>query len=76
ALSTAVALTVSGRISKRHLDHAVHGADFVLFLRHLQRWLPGPLIVIWDRLQVHRSTEVKSYLLTFRTPPGVLNRMG
>ena len=62
ALSTAVALTLSGRIYKRHFDHAVHGADFVLFLRHLQRWLPGPLIVIWDRLQVHRSTEVKSYL--------------
>ena len=61
-VSTAVALTVSGRISKRHFDHAVRGADFVAFLRHLQRWLPGPLLVIWDRLQVHRSAEVKSYL--------------
>jgi transposase len=61
-LSTAVALTLSGRIYKRHFDHAIHGADFVIFLRHLQRWLPGPLLVIWDRLQVHRSAEVKSYL--------------
>jgi transposase len=61
-LSTAVALTWSGRISKRHFDHAVHGADFVAFLRQLQRWLPGPLVVIWDHLQVHRSAEVKSYL--------------
>jgi transposase len=61
-LSTAVALTLSGRIYKRHFHHAVRGADFVVFLRHLQRWLPGPLIVIWDRLQVHRSAEVKSYL--------------
>jgi transposase len=61
-LSTAVALTLSGRIYKRHFGHAIHGADFVVFLRHLQRWLPGPLIAIWDRLQVHRSAEVKSYL--------------
>jgi transposase len=61
-LSTAVALTLSGRIYKRHFNHAVHGADFVVFLRHLRRWLPGPLLVIWDRLQVHRSTEVKVYL--------------
>ena len=61
-LSTAVALTLSGRIYKRHFDHAVHGADFVIFHRHLQRWLPGPLLVIWDRLQVHRSAEVKASL--------------
>ncbi len=61
-LSTAIALTLSGRIYKRHFDHAVHGADFVVFLRHLHRGLPGPLLVIWDRLQVHRSAEVKSYL--------------
>jgi transposase len=61
-LSTAVGLTLSGRIYKRHFDHAVHGADFVAFLRHLQRWIPGRLLVIWDRLQVHRAAEVKSYL--------------
>ena len=61
-LSTAVALTLSGRIYKRSFDHAIHGRDFVIFLRHLKRWLPEPLLVIWDRLQVHRSAEVKSYL--------------
>jgi transposase len=61
-LSTAIALTLSGRIYKRHFDHAVHGADVVVFLRHLQRWVPGPLVVIWDGLQAHRSTEVKAYL--------------
>ena len=44
-VSTAVALTLSGRIYKRHFDHAVHGPDVVVFLRHLQRYLPGPLMV-------------------------------
>jgi transposase len=52
---------LSGRIYKRHFDHAVHGPDVVVFLRHLQRYLPGPLMVIWDRLQAHRSAEVKVY---------------
>jgi transposase len=60
-VSTAIALTLSGRIYKRHFDHAVHGPDVVAFLRHLQRFLPGPLMVIWDRLQAHRSAEVKVY---------------
>jgi transposase len=52
---------LSGRIYKRHFDHAMHGPDVVVFLRHLQRCLPGPLMVIWDRLQAHRSAEVKAY---------------
>jgi len=60
-VSTAIALTLSGRIYKRHFDHAIHGPDVVVFLRHLQRCLPGPLMVIWDRLQAHRSAEVKAY---------------
>jgi transposase len=62
AVSTAIALTLSGRIYKRHFDHSVHGVDVVAFLRHLQRFLSGHLIVIWDRLQAHRSAEVKAYL--------------
>ena len=60
-VSTAVALTLSGRIYKRHFDHAIHGPDVVVFLRHLQRYHPGPLMVIWDRLQAHRSADVKGY---------------
>ncbi len=56
-----IGLTLSGRISKRHFDHSVHGPDVVVFLRHLQRCLPGPLMVIWDRLQAHRSAEVRVY---------------
>lgn len=61
-LSTAVAFTLSGRIYKRNFNHAICGTDFVVFLRHLQRWVPGPLLLIWDRLQVHRRAAVKSYL--------------
>jgi transposase len=29
---------------------------------HFQRHIPGPLIVIWDRLNAHRATVVKEYI--------------
>jgi transposase len=62
ALSTAIGLTLSGRIYKRHFEHAICGDDMVATLRHLQRYVPGPLILVWDRLSAHRATVVKRYL--------------
>ena len=60
ALSTAIGLTLSGRIYKRHFEHAICGDDMVATLRHLQRYVPGPLILVWDRLSAHRATVVKA----------------
>ena len=62
ALSTAIGLTLSGRIDKRHFDPAICGDDRVATLRHLQRDVPGPLILVWDRLSAHRATVVKTSL--------------
>jgi transposase len=61
ALSTVVGLTLSGRIYKRHFAHAISGEDIVATLHHFRRHIPGPLI-IWDRLNAHRSTVVKAYV--------------
>jgi transposase len=61
-VSTAIGLTLSGRVYKRHFDHAIHGEDTVAHLRHLRRRSRGPLIIIWDRLQAHRSKAVKAFL--------------
>lgn len=68
ALSTVVALSLSGKIYKRHFEHAMGGAEIVVALRHFQRPIPGPLILIWDRLSAHRATVVKTYLATH---PGI-----
>lgn len=65
-LSTAIGLTISGRIDKRHFDHAIRGPDTVAFLEHPRRWVGRPLIVVRDRLQAHRSKEVKGYLTEHR----------
>src|SRR3954470_6275917 len=61
-VSTAIGLTTSGRVCKKHFDHAIHGEDTVAHLEHLGRQVRGPKIIIWDRLQAHRSQVVKAFL--------------
>jgi transposase len=65
-LSTAIGLTLSGRIHKRHFERAIRGPDAVRFLEHLRRQVGGPMIVIWDRLPAHRSKEVAAYVAGHR----------
>ena len=47
---------------KRHFDHAVSGADILMALRHFRRLLPGPWILIWDRLTAHRDRQVQEWI--------------
>jgi transposase len=61
-LSTFVCLTLSGKIYKRHFEHAIRGEDVVVGLRHLRRHVSGPLILVWDRLNAHRAKVVKEYV--------------
>ena len=61
-VSTAIGLTASGRIYREHFDHAIHGGDMVVLLEHLRRRVGGPMILIWDHLQAHRSAVVKEFL--------------
>jgi transposase len=57
-----IGLTLSGRLDKRHFEHAIRGDAVVITLRHCQRHIPGPLSMIWDRLNAHRAVVVKEYL--------------
>jgi transposase len=61
-VSTAIGLTTSGRVDKKHFDHAIHGEDTVAHWQHLRRQIEGPMIIVWDRLQAHRSGVVKAFL--------------
>jgi hypothetical protein len=54
-----IGLTLSGRIYKRHFEHAICGENIVLTLRHFQHSIPGRFIIIWDQLNAHRATVVK-----------------
>jgi transposase len=61
-LSTAVGMSLSGKIDKRHFRGSMKSAQVVIMLKHLQRHLSGPLIVIWDRASIHKSRETQTYL--------------
>jgi transposase len=60
-LSTVIGLTLSGKIYKRHFEHPIGAEDILVMLQHLQRYIAGSMIIIWDRLSAHRATAVKAY---------------
>ena len=62
ALSTAVGLTLSGRIYKRHFDESMDSEDVIETLQHLQRHIPGRFILIWDHAGIHTSGKTRAYL--------------
>lgn len=51
-----------------HPGRNIRAPEAVEFLRILHRHLQGPLIVIWDRLNVHRSKKVGALL---KATPGL-----
>ena len=57
-----IALTLSGKIYKRHVEHAISATDILIALRHFQRFIARPMIVIWDRLNAHRAVLVQDYV--------------
>jgi transposase len=65
ALSTAVALTLSGKIYKRHFEGSVNSQKLIEALDHLRRHTPGKIILIWDRARIHRSKITKAYLQNY-----------
>lgn len=40
----------------------IKSPHIVLFLEHLQRAIPGKLLIIWDGLPAHRSRFVRDYI--------------
>ena len=45
---------------------SIKSPQVVEFLRHLQRHVPGKMLVIWDGAPIHRSLLVKNYVTTTR----------
>jgi transposase len=62
ALSTAVALTLSGKIYKRHCEGSVNSENLIHALEHVQQHIPGKIILIWDRASMHLSKATQAYL--------------
>jgi transposase len=52
------------RLFARHFIGSVHGSEVVEGLRYFRRKAGRPLIIVWDRLQAHRSKEVADFVAT------------
>ena len=50
------------RVLMRFKRGEVRGEDIVSYLRHLCRHIRGPIVLVWDRLQAHRSKLVREWL--------------
>ncbi len=61
-LGVMCAITPAGDLFSRIRARSLNEQDSVQFLRHLQRQLGCPLLVIWDRINIHRSQVVRDFL--------------
>ena len=41
---------------------SIKGAQVVEFLQHLQRHIPGKILILWDGAPIHRSALVRDYI--------------
>jgi transposase len=55
-------ITPAGDLFSLTRARSLAGRDTVQFLAHLLRQLGCRLLVIWDRINIHRSQEVKAFL--------------
>lgn len=66
-VSIIAAVTMRGACTRPHLyfrlhpDANIRKGELIEFLRQLRRHAKRPVIVVWDRLQGHRSPEVREY---------------
>jgi transposase len=45
---------------------SIKGPQVIEFLRHLQRHIPGKMLILWDGAPIHRSLLVKNYVASTR----------
>jgi len=61
-LSVMSGITTTGHLTTLTRRRSMTGWDSAVFLRHLSDYLNRKLLVIWDRLNIHRAEEVKTLL--------------
>ena len=61
-LSVISAITPDGKLYTRTQKETFAGPTIVDFLKHLLQYIPGKLLVVWDRLPAHRSGLIKDFL--------------
>ena len=57
-----VAITPGGRLYARHFRTSVSSDTVILALRYFRRKVSTPLLVVWDRLNAHRSRATTAFI--------------
>jgi transposase len=60
-LTTAVGLTLSGKIYKRHFDHGMKSQDVITAIEHLRHFMPEGFILILDHARSHTGDVTLAY---------------
>jgi transposase len=60
-LTTAVGLTLSGKIYKRHFVGGMKSDDVITALEHLRRFMPEGFVLICDHARIHTSHTTLRY---------------
>lgn len=61
-LSVISGITLEGKLYTLIQEQSFTGEGCIRFLEHLQRHIPGLILVIWDGSPIHRSKEIRNYL--------------
>jgi transposase len=61
-LSVIGGITPDGRLFTRVQEEAFKSQGCIDFLEHLQRQIPGKLLILWDGAPIHRSKAIQDYL--------------
>ncbi len=61
-LTTAVGLTLSGKLYRLHFAGGMKSGDVIVFLKHLLRHIPGGFILVCDHASIHTSAETLRFL--------------
>jgi transposase len=61
-VSSIVAITPDGRLYARHVRTSVSSETVISALRAFRRQISTPLLVVWDRLNAHRSRATMDFI--------------
>jgi transposase len=61
-VSSIVAVTPDGRLYARHFRRSISSGCVIRALRFFRRKVGTPLLVVWDRLNAHRSRATRDFV--------------
>jgi transposase len=61
-ISSIVGITPDGRLAARHFHGAIDSAKVICAVRYFQRRFGRRLLLVWDRLNAHRSAVTRQFL--------------